>query len=87
MKLPAIPLPAPAYEITVSHPSPRIRRAGVCALRFLLWGLPTFAVELALGAVGGGRHARWLTIAAACAVLAISVLTVGVSDGGGEDTP
>jgi hypothetical protein len=87
MKLPEIPLPEPAYMITVTHPSPRIRRAGICALRFLLWGAPVCAVEYVLAVTDGGHHALWLTLAATYVVLAIAVLTVNVRDGGGEEAP
>lgn len=87
MKLPSIPLPEPAYMITVSHPSPMIRRAGICVLRFLLWGVPTCAADYILATVDGGRHVLWLTLAATYVVLAIAVLAVGVSDGGGDGAP
>lgn len=87
MRLPGIPLPEPAYEITVSHPSPTIRRAGVCAVRVLFWGTPACVVDYILATVDGGRHSLLLTLAAAFAALAIAVLLVGVRDGGGEDAP
>lgn len=87
MRLPEIPLPEPAYTITVTHPSPGRRRAAICALRFLLWGSPALAVDCVLATADGGRHALWLTLAATYVVLAIAILTVGVSDGGGGEAP
>jgi hypothetical protein len=85
VKLPRVPLPEPLlYEITVTHPSPRIRRAGVTALRFLLWVTPAVAVDCFLATADGGHHSLWLTLAAALAALAVAVLTVGVREGDGE---
>ena len=80
MKLPSIPLPVPVFMITVEHGSVRGRRALVQALRFLLWLVPSCAVDYTLAVADGGRHALWLTLAAAIAVLAIAVLTVNVQE-------
>jgi hypothetical protein len=86
VKIPVIPLPEPAYIITVSHPNPRIGRVGASALRFLLWGTPVLSADYILATADGGRHALWLTLAATYVVLAIAMLTVGVeAGGGGED--
>lgn len=86
MKSPSIPLPEPLlYEITVTHPDARMRRAGVTTLRFLLWGTPACALDYFLATADGGRHSLWMTLAASFAILATAVLMVGVRDGG-EDT-
>ena len=64
MKLPAIPLPEPAFTITITRGSARSLRAEMAALRFLLWLAPAAVVDYALATVDGGRHALWLTLAA-----------------------
>jgi hypothetical protein len=79
-----LPIPEPMFMITLTHPSPRIRRTGMIALRFLLW----LAVDWTLATADGGHHALWLAITVIYAVLAITVLTVDVVEGvGGEETP
>lgn len=82
-----VPLPEPVFMITVSHGSAQGRRAMVSALRFLLWGVPSLAVDCALAVADGGRHALWLTLAASFAVLAIAVLTVNAEAGDDSGTP
>lgn len=84
MKLPDIPLPEPVLMIDVTRGSDRERRAMVAALRFLLWLVPSGAVDYGLAVADGGRHAPWLTLAAAFAVLAIAVVLVNVQDTGGD---
>jgi hypothetical protein len=88
VKTPEIPLPEPLlYEFTVNHPNARSRRAGVIALRVLLWLVPACAVDYTLAVADGGRHSLWLTLAASFAALAVAVLLVGVRAGDGEDAP
>jgi hypothetical protein len=82
VKIPEIPLPEPAFMITVKRGSDRNRRAAVSALRFLLWVVPSGAVDYVLATADGGRHSPWLTLAATFALLVTAVLVVNVRDGG-----
>jgi hypothetical protein len=82
VKVPSIPLPEPEFMITLTRGSDRSRRAGVHALRFLLWLCPAGAVDYVLASAGGGRHSLLLTLAATYLTLAPAVLLVNVRDGG-----
>ena len=83
MKIPDVPLPESLFMITVSG-NGRLHRAEAAFLQFALWMIPSCAVDYALAAADGGRHALWPTLAAAFLVLGIMMLTVGVENG--EDT-
>lgn len=83
MKLPSIPLPESRFRITVRRGGAKRRRATMISLLFLLWLTPAGAVEYVMTSVYGG-HSPW-TLPAAYTVFAISVLLVGVRDGGGEE--
>jgi hypothetical protein len=82
MKLPSVPLPEPEFMITLTRGTVRSRRAGVHALRFLLWLCPSAAVDYVLATADGGRHSLLLTLAASFATLVLAVLLVNVRDGG-----
>jgi hypothetical protein len=77
VKIPGIPLPEPVLMITVPGDT-RLHRAEASVLQCALWMIPSGAVDYALAVADGGRHALWLTLAAAFTVLAIMMLTVGV---------
>jgi hypothetical protein len=73
-------LPEPVFMITLHDGSPAVRRMLAAALRFLLWMVPSCAADYTLATADGGRHALWLTLAAAFTVLAAAVLLVNVDD-------
>lgn len=87
MKIPDIPLPEPVFMITLPSGTGRLYHAEAAFLQFALWMIPSGAVDYALAVADGGRHALWLTLAAAFAVLEVMMLTVGVEKGEAEEGP
>jgi hypothetical protein len=87
VKLPEIPLPEPAFMITLPPGAGRLYDAEASFLQFALWMIPSAAVDYGLAAADGGRHSLWLTLAAAFLVLVIMMLTVGVEKAGTEEGP
>jgi hypothetical protein len=95
MKIPEIQFPEPSFMITLTRGSARSRRLRVLALRLVLWVVPAATVDCVLtdAAGWGGRQPLWvtlltthLTLAMTVVALVVAVTTVGVSDGGGEDS-